>query len=76
MANSKILIHQLSTEFWGKYNDLLDEVENSKELMETIRGIYKAKTWMSTKTVNALISKETHMNANIALSNGFVDEIW
>ena len=26
MTHAKVLIHQLSTGFWGKYNDLLDEI--------------------------------------------------
>lgn len=76
MTNAKILIHQLSTSFLGKYVDLLDEVENSKELMDNFKTVYKTYTKMSEETVDTLLKKELHMNAKKALTYGFIDEIW
>ena len=32
MTHASILIHQISTGFWGKYEDLVDEMENSRNL--------------------------------------------
>jgi ATP-dependent protease ClpP protease subunit len=76
LRNAKILIHQLSTGFWGKYKDLLDEVANSKELMKNFQDIYKSHTRMTEKEVQDLLNKEIHMNAQQSLDCGFVDEIW
>lgn len=76
LQNAKILIHQLSTGFWGKYSDLLDEVQNSKELMDNIKSVYEEYTSMSTKEVGRLLNKELHMNAGEALKHGLIDEIW
>lgn len=76
MTNAKLLIHQLSTTFWGKYVELLDEVENSKELMDNFKNIYLQQTWLSEKQLKSLLKKEIHMNAEKALEFGFVDEIW
>ena len=76
LQNAKILIHQLSTGFWGKYADLLDEVQNSKELMHTIKGVYRQYTCMSAQEVDRLLSKELHMNAQDALKHGLIDEVW
>ena len=76
LQNAKILIHQLSTGFWGKYADLLDEVQNSKELMHTIKGVYKQYTTMSAQEVERLLSKELHMNAQDALKHGLIEEVW
>jgi ATP-dependent protease ClpP protease subunit len=76
MRNAKILIHQLSTAFWGKYADLLDEVENSRELMESFRNVYGQHTKLRGKELDSLLKKELHMNAERSLSCGMVDEIW
>lgn len=76
MANAKILIHQLSTGFWGKYSDLIDEMKNSKELMSTIKTVYQTRTHLSSKQLNRLLKKELHMSASGALTAGLIDEIW
>jgi ATP-dependent Clp endopeptidase proteolytic subunit ClpP len=76
MTHAKVLIHQLSTGFWGKYNDLLDEMQNSKELMATITEVYKDRTRLTTKHIERLLRKELHMSASDALQHGIVDEIW
>lgn len=76
MQNSRILIHQLFANFWGKYNDLLDEVKNTQELMKSVKELYQTQTYMSAKKIEHLLQKELHMNANNALKHGFVDEIW
>ena len=75
MANARILIHQLSTWFWGKYVDLLDEVQNSKELMNAFKIIYSSKTSLDKRKLQSLLKKELHMNANQALEVGFVSSI-
>lgn len=76
MRNSRILIHQLSAAFWGKYNDLLDEVKNSGELMKSVKDLYTEQTNMSRARVEEILQKELHMNATQALHYGFVDEVW
>lgn len=75
-SHSRILIHQLSTSFWGKYVDLLDEVKNSQDLMNSVKYIYTRYTNMNTERVDDLLSKELYMSANDTLERGFVDEIW
>lgn len=76
LKNAKILIHQLSTQFWGKFNDLLDEVANSEELMNNFKSVYSSQTYMKEAKIEALLHKELHMNAAQALEYGFVDEVW
>ena len=76
MRNAKILIHQLSTAFWGKYADLLDEVENSKELMDSFRAVYADHTNLQRSELDSLLNKELHMNAARSLECGIIDEIW
>ena len=49
MPNSTILIHQFSTTFWGKYADLIDELENSHQLMKSFRALYSNRTHLKKK---------------------------
>jgi len=42
--NGYIMIHQLATEFWGKFEDIKDELRNCNMLMENIRTICNEKT--------------------------------
>ena len=75
LRNSRILIHQLSTGFWGKYVDLLDEVENSKELMAAFQQIYSSNTNIRSKKLKSLLKKEINMTASQALEYGFVTRL-
>ena len=42
--HSFMLIHQLSSGMWGKYEDLKDDIKNCDLLMETIKNIYEERT--------------------------------
>ena len=42
--NSYMLIHQLSSGFWGKMQEIEDEYKNLKKLMKMIKNIYKQHT--------------------------------
>tara|TARA_B100001758_G_C18246934_1_gene523654 strand:+ start:85 stop:705 length:621 start_codon:yes stop_codon:yes gene_type:complete len=57
-----VLIHQLSTSFWGKYEDLMDEFNNSKSLMECIRDLYKKNTKIPKDKLNNLLKRELLLN--------------
>lgn len=70
MPQSTILIHQLSTEFWGKYVYLKDEVANAKQLMKVLTDVYVKKTTMAREHVQELMTKELYMSSKKALHNG------
>ena len=74
--HSSLLIHQLSTGFWGKYAELIDEVKNSQQLMETIKSVYSERTSMSQKKLDKLLGKELTLNSEQCLSYGFVEEVY
>ena len=42
--HSYMLIHQLSTNFWGKYSEFEDEKQNLDLMMETIKRVYEKYT--------------------------------
>ena len=76
MRNAKVLIHQLSTGFWGKFDELLDEVENSRDIMTSIRDAFKERTCLTEKQINGMLDKELHLSATRCLESGIVDEVW
>ena len=72
---SVILIHQLSTGFYGKYSEMIDEMENCKLLMKTIKSIYKQYTKLDEKTMNSLLKRDLYLDSKDCLKWGLVDEI-
>ena len=62
-----MLIHQLSTSFWGKYEDLSDEFKNSKSLMECIKDLYKQNTTIPKKILDELLRRELLLNTDECL---------
>jgi ATP-dependent protease ClpP protease subunit len=69
MPNSVLLIHQLSTGFWGKYAELMDEVANSEQLMKKIRSIYEERTGMDKKKIDHLLTKELTLSCEECVSS-------
>ena len=67
-----ILIHQLRTAFWGKYEELLDEVNNSKLLMDAIVKVYKKETTIQHKSLGELLKKELNLSTEKCITYGLV----
>lgn len=63
MPSANLLIHQLSTEFWGKFQDLQDEMANSEGLMNTIKSVYKKHTSIPSKQIKSLLKREMYLSA-------------
>ena len=75
LKHSNVLIHEIKTEFWGKFQELKDEMYNCDKLMDTIRKLYKEKTKIPTKKLAALLKKDLYLDADECLEYGIVDEI-
>jgi len=73
--NSFMLIHQLSTQFWGKYSEFEDEKQNLDLMMRTIKNIYKKYTKVPKKELNNILKKDILWDAKTCLKYGLVDEI-
>ena len=50
--NSYMLVHQLSTTFWGTYSNFEDEKQNLDLMMKNIKNIYKQYTKIPMKKLN------------------------
>lgn len=71
-----VLIHQLSSGFWGKFEDLKNELESCEKFMKIIRGIYEEKANIPQKTLNSMMKRDIYITAKECLRFGVVDEIY
>jgi len=70
-----MLIHQLSSGMWGKYQEQKDAIENSDRLMKMIIDIYEEHTKIPKKELNKLLKHDLWWDADTCLKYGLVDEI-
>ncbi len=73
--NSYMLIHQLSTNFWGKYSEFEDEKQNLDLMMETIKRVYKEYTKVPEGTLDEILKHDLMWDAETCKSLGLIDEI-
>ena len=73
--NSYMLIHNISSSFWGKMHEFEDEMKNMGMLTENLNKIYKENGKINKRTIESLLKKDLLLDANTCLSYGFVDEI-
>lgn len=73
--HSYILIHQLSSIFWGNYEQLKDDMENSNKFMTMVKSIYKEHTKIPMKKLNEILKHDLWFTAKEALQYGLVDDI-
>lgn len=73
--NSFMLIHQLSSETWGKMNELEEEMDNLKKLMDKIKEIYKKNTNLDDPELDEILKHDVWWDGPRCLKTGLVDEI-
>ena len=62
MPHSFVLIHQLSTGFWGKYEDYKDDLKNCDLLMEDAKTLYIEKTDIPPKRLKKFMKRDVYLN--------------
>jgi len=73
--NSYMLIHQLSTNFWGKYSEFEDEKQNLDLMMTTIKNVYKEYTQVPMEKLDEILKHDLMWDANLCLKYGLIDKI-
>lgn len=73
--NSLFLIHQVSTEFWGKYTEFEDEMKNLTTMMTVIKKIYLSTTKIPEEELDNLLKHDLYLFPEDCLKWGLVDEI-
>jgi ATP-dependent protease ClpP protease subunit len=74
--HSHMLIHQLSSEsFWGKMNELEDEMQNLNRTMSVIKKIYLDNSKIATQKINEILRKDLLWDSSKCKKMGIIDEI-
>lgn len=74
-ANAYVLIHQISTGFWGKYQELKDEMKSSEQLMDMIKKMYMSKTKIPENKFRKLMKKDVYLDCHQCLKYKIVDGV-
>ena len=74
--NAYMLIHQLSSGYWGKMAELEDEFQNLQQIMERIKDIYKNHAKLPKKDLNDILKHDLWWDSNKCLQCGLVDDLW
>lgn len=72
---SYMLIHQLSSIHWGKFEELKDDMKNSENLMNRIKQIYRDKTKIPEKELEEILKHDLWLDAEKCLEWGLADEV-
>jgi len=71
-----MLIHQLSSECWGKMSEITDEYKNLTNVMNKITKIYKKYSNLSPKKLEKLLKHDLWLDAKKSIKYGLVDELY
>jgi len=74
--NAYMLIHQLSSGFWGKMSEIEDDFQNNKILMEKIMDIYKEHADIPKKQLGEVLKHDLWWDTEKCQKYGLVDETW
>lgn len=75
LPNAFMLIHQLSGELWGTHEQFKDAVAMQKMAMKRIAKFYCERSKLDKAAVKEMLKRDSWMDAEAALKDGFVDEI-
>ena len=73
--NSYMLVHQLSSSFWGTYANFEDEKQNLDLMMKTVKDVYKKYTKLPMKKLDEILKHDLMWDAQTCLDYGMIDEI-
>ena len=73
--HSFMLIHQISSGMWGKYEELKDDMKNNEILMKTIKNIYQEYANIPKTKLDSILKHDLWFDAKTCLKYGLVDYI-
>tara|TARA_Y100000389_G_scaffold112868_2_gene110005 strand:+ start:4276 stop:4932 length:657 start_codon:yes stop_codon:yes gene_type:complete len=73
--HSLLLVHQLSSQISGKYDQFNVEVANLNTIMNLAKDIYIKNSNLTNTELDELLSTDLWLNSSVALSMGMIDEI-
>lgn len=66
--HSYILIHQISSGgFWGKFEELKDEIQTCTKIMDMVKTVYTEKTEIPQKKLKTLMKRDVYLSSSECL---------
>tara|TARA_B100001094_G_scaffold327110_1_gene384575 strand:- start:683 stop:1303 length:621 start_codon:yes stop_codon:yes gene_type:complete len=77
MPHSYMLIHQIKTGMWfGKYEELKDEVSNCDQIMKQLKRLYSENTKLPMKNITELMKHDLCLEAKECIKHKIVDSYY
>ena len=73
--HSFMLIHQLSSGLWGKFEEIKDDMQNCQLFMDTIYRVYEEHTKIPKNVLKDILKRDIYFDAKTCLKYGLVDRI-
>ena len=73
--NSYMLIHNISSAFWGKMHEFEDEMKNLNELTKKLKEIYRKNSNLTKAQLEKILKTDLLISANECLKYNLIDEI-
>lgn len=75
--HSYILIHQISSGgFWGKFEELKDEMECCTKIMNMVKSVYNEKTEIPVKKLKTLMKRDVYLSSEECLEYQIVNGLF
>lgn len=74
--NSFVLIHQISNGFWGKYEEMKDEMDTTQKLMDHITNVYRRETNITEKKLKKFMKRDVYLNSQECIDLGIVSGVF
>ena len=76
LPNARILIHQLSSDFSGKFEEFKNEKRNLKSIMDQIRKVYEEGADIPDEKLDKYMEKDVYLRSSICVRYGIVEGIY
>ena len=73
LEHSYLLIHQIRTGFWGRWEDLKDEHKHCEDIMNTLKKVYKENTCLTDSKLEELFKREIYFTAKETVDFGIAE---
>ena len=74
-SHAHVLIHQISSGFWGKFEEMKDEVKSCERFMEMINKVYKDNTEIPNKKLKILMKRDVYLTPEECIEYSIVNDI-
>lgn len=76
LPNSRVLIHQVSSDFSGKFEELRAEKKNLKSIMKQIRSVYESNSKIPPEKLDKYMERDVYLKSSTCLRLGIVNGIY